>query len=185
MATARRYENTGDWKRISDFLIRTYRTGGGHVNWVQPRWEYMHYHPNFRGIDLGLIGIWETPLGIVGVILPEHDLGTVYVEIDPEYGILTREMLKFAEAHLRTTSGGLHRLSVYINDDDGDFQYVASEMGYMRGDRSDPMSQLPIAAPLPAAPKIAVSIPGAGVPGGQNSTRSRSAAPAYLQFRKV
>ena len=145
LATARGYENDSDWERVSDFLVRTYGTGGGHVNWTQPRWEYMHYHPNIRerGIDLSRIGVWETQRGIVGVIHPEHHVGTVYVEVDPEYGTLKREMLAYAEEHLSATSDGLRRLSVYINDDDTDFQKVASEMEYVRGDGSDPMSNCP------------------------------------------
>jgi GNAT superfamily N-acetyltransferase len=149
--TARGYKDDGDWKRISDFLIRTYSTGGGHVNWTQPRWEYMHFHPNIleRRFDLGEIGVWETQQGIVGVVHPEHDPGTVYVEIDPEYESLKSEMLEYAEEHLSTESGGVHRLSVYISDDDGDFQESASEMGYVKGEVSDPMSQLPIPSPFP------------------------------------
>ena len=150
LATVRRYEGADDWERISEFLVRTYRTGGGHVNWTQPRWEYMHYHPGVRRVELDQIGVWEAHQQIVGVVHPEHYLGTAYFEIDPDYGTLKREMLTYAEEHLSAKEDGSQRLHVYINDDDGDFQAVASDVGYVRGDVSDPMSQLPIPAPFPA-----------------------------------
>lgn len=148
VATVRRYEDP-DYQRIGDFLVQTYSTGGGHVNWTQPRWEYMHYHPGIQRVELDRIGVCEANQQIVGVVHPEHSPGTAYFEIDPDYGTLKRAMITYAEEHLSIKEGGLHRLNIYINNDDGEFQAVASEMRYVRGDVSDPMSQLPIPAPDP------------------------------------
>lgn len=43
--TVRSYEKPRDYEKIGQFLIDTYRPGTRHENWLQPRWEYMHYHP--------------------------------------------------------------------------------------------------------------------------------------------
>ena len=151
MQTAvRHYNHASDYEKVGRFLVRTYRsTPGGHVNWMQPRWEYMHYHPQIRCVDLNSIGIWETRGEIVGVVHPEHAMGTAYFEIDPEYGPLKKEILSFAEEHLSAASDGGRRLGVYINDQDDDFQSVASEMGYKRGDGCEPMSRFAIPDPFP------------------------------------
>ena len=45
----------------------------------------------------------------------------------------------------------MRRLRIYINDDDDDFQKVASRMGYIRTDSCESMSHFSIPAPFPAA----------------------------------
>ena len=150
--TVRRYNHVSDYERISQFLVRTYRTTGEHINWLQPRWEYMHYHPLIRGVDLSSIGVWEAHGEIVGVVHPEHRMGTAYFEIDPGYGVLKGEMLRYAEEYVGTSRDGVWRLRVHINDEDDVFQRVALEMGYMRGDGCESMSHFLIPAPFPAAP---------------------------------
>lgn len=152
MITVRHYRHAADYDRVGRFLVRTYRIGGGHVNWVQPRWEYMHYHPLIRQVDLDTIGIWETRGAIVGVVHPEHDMGTAYFEIDPEYGELKAEMLRYAEAHLGTEKDGVRRLRVFVNDDDHELQRLASEMGYVKAGGCEPMSHLSIPDPFPEIP---------------------------------
>ena len=151
-ATVRHYDHSADYEKISRLLVRTYRTAGGHINWLQPRWEYMHYHPLIRGIDRSAIGVWEADGEVVGVVHPEHSMGTAYFEIDPEYGAPKGEMLRYAEEHLGTSEDGVRRLRVYINDEDDDFRKLASQMGYVKGDEREPMSHFPIPAPFPAAP---------------------------------
>ncbi|MCK4719686.1 GNAT family N-acetyltransferase [bacterium] len=141
-ASIRQYNHASDYEKVGDFLIRTYRTEGGHINWLQPRWEYMHYHPYIKKLDLNLIGVWEANGEIVGVVHPEHGLGTAYFEIDPNFADLKTEMLKYAEEHLNALNEGVRQLRVYINDNDDDFQAVASEIGYVKSDRCEPMSQI-------------------------------------------
>jgi GNAT superfamily N-acetyltransferase len=85
--SVRQYSQYGDYERVGAFLVRMYRTTGEHVNWLQPRWEYMHYHPLIRGVDLSSIGLWEAVGEIVAVVHPEHDMGTAYFEVDPDYSL--------------------------------------------------------------------------------------------------
>ena len=147
--TARRYDHAADYERVGEFLVRTYGAAGGHANWLQPRWEYMHHHPLIRSVDRGSIGLWEADGEIVGVVHPEHGMGTAYVEIHPAFGALKRAMLAHAEEHLSSVNGGVRRLRVTINDDDGEFQSLAAAKGYAKSDRCEPMSRLVIPHPFP------------------------------------
>jgi predicted N-acetyltransferase YhbS len=150
--TVRQYNHAADYEEVGRLLVRTHRTTGGHINWVQPRWEYMHYHPLIRNVDLNAISVWEAYGEIIAVAHPEHAMGTAYFEIDPEYGALKGDMLRYAEEHLSALSDGARRLRVYINDQDDDFQSIASERGYAKGGGCEPMSHLPIRDPLPPTP---------------------------------
>ncbi len=107
------------------------------------------------------MGVWEAPgggphpgppsegEGIVGVAHPEHGMGTAYVEIDPDYGDLKAEMLRYAEEHISTVDEGVRHLRVYINDRDEAFQRLTRERGYTKGGGSEPMSTFVIPDPFP------------------------------------
>jgi predicted N-acetyltransferase YhbS len=148
-ATVRQYNFSADFEKVGRFLVRTYRESSGHVNWLQPRWEYMHYHPLIHDIDLSAIGIWEDQGDIVGVVHPEHEQGTAYFEIDPDYTNLKREMVEYAEEYLSTSTDGKRRLRVFINDEDVKFQAVVSEKKYVKSKEGDLMSCFIIPSPFP------------------------------------
>jgi predicted N-acetyltransferase YhbS len=146
---ARCYCHGTDYQRIGQFLLRTYQTTGDHINWLQPRWEYMHYHPFIREVDLSLIGIWEAGRQIVGVVHPEHHMGTAYFEVDPAHAVLKMDMLEYAEGHLAAMSDGAKALSIYINDSDHEFQHSAAKMGYEKSGGYEEMSRRVISDPFP------------------------------------
>ncbi len=147
--TVRHYHHAADYESVGHFLVNTYGMRDGHINWLQPRWEYMHYHPLIRNVNLNAIGVWEARGEIVGVIHPEHAMGTAYVEIAPDHSDLKAKMLRYAEEHISTVSEGVRRLRVYVNDRDRDFQRLAAEMGYTKGSGSEPMSEFVIPEPFP------------------------------------
>ena len=147
--TPRCYDHDSDYERVSHFLLRTYGTAGKHINWLQPRWEYMHYHPLIRDVDLGSIGLWEAEGEIVGAVHPEHSMGTAYFEIAPGHGALKREMLAHAEEHISAAKDNGKSLAIYINDRDDEFRSVAAGMGYVKTDGAEPMARFVIPEPLP------------------------------------
>ena len=146
---ARRYEHDADYSRVGEFLVRTYPCGGSHMNWLQPRWEYMHHHPLIRGVDLGGIGIWEADGEIAGVVHPEHRTGTAYFEFAPEHTDLGREMLCHAEENLAITSRGTSTLSIFIQDSNEEFQRAAAERGYEKSGAHEEMSRFEAPGRLP------------------------------------
>lgn len=129
--------------------MRTYRTTGDHINWLQPRWEYMHYHPQIGGADVNAIGIWEADGEIVAIVHPEHFMGTAYFEVDPAHAALKGDMLAYAEEHLSAATDSGKALRIFINDRDEEFQGLAAEMGYARSDRFEAMSHFLIPDPFP------------------------------------
>ncbi|MFH1313465.1 MAG: GNAT family N-acetyltransferase [Candidatus Eisenbacteria bacterium] len=145
----RRYRHEDDYERVGQFLVRTYQATGNHINWLQPRWEYMHYHPLIRDVDLGPIGIWEAEDEIVGVVHPEHRMGTVYLEVDPAHAMLKGEMVEYAGKQLAVVSEGVRALRIFVDDSDSEFQQLAAGMGYEKTAGSEEMTRLTVPDPFP------------------------------------
>jgi hypothetical protein len=56
----RNYSGIQDFRAVSNFLVANYKPDNAEGNWLQPRWEYMHYRTDIVGkIDVRKIGIWE------------------------------------------------------------------------------------------------------------------------------
>ena len=148
-ATCRSYDGAADFEAVGRFLVRTCRREGPHVNWLQPRWEYMHYHPLIRGVDVSRTGVWEDGGAIVAVAHPEHEVGTVYVEVDPDRPVAPQALLEYAGTCLSVAKAGVSRVGVFIHDRDVGFQRAAAAAGYVRTADCEDMTYLPIPSPFP------------------------------------
>jgi predicted N-acetyltransferase YhbS len=125
------YDHLKDYERINQFLLDTYKPGLYHDNWLQPRWEYMHYHPMLENKSLSKIGVWESGSKIVGVATYELSLGLAYFQFHPEFYSLKPEMLAYAEATLfEKTPEGRKRIVVFVNDYDTEMTALVKERGY-------------------------------------------------------
>jgi len=148
--TIRSYKYPNDYELIGEFLIKTYQVEGQHRNWLQPRWEYMHYHPCLDESSLDKIGIWEDSGEIVGVVNPDLEMREVYFNIDPDHSYLKKDMLEYAQEHLYRDVNKGRLLEVYINETDHEFETIAEDLGFQKDkDRKEDMSQLKIAHPFP------------------------------------
>jgi GNAT superfamily N-acetyltransferase len=150
--TARHYDHAADYARVGEFFVETYSTAADHINWLQPRWEYMHHHPNIQNVDLASFGIWEAEDEIVAVVHLEHYPGTAYFEVESAHAHLKREMVAHAEEHLSAADEkrrGGKRLAIYINDQDLTFQAIAEEAGYRKRSRSEEMSRFEVPSRFP------------------------------------
>lgn len=128
----RGYSGAGDFHAISDFLIANYLPDNADGNWLQPRWEYMHFHPDImRSIDAMKIGIWEDGGRIVAVAHPESHPGEVFLEIHPRYTGLKPEMLDYAEQHLcGADKQGRKFVHLFVYDTDAETLSIVKERGY-------------------------------------------------------
>lgn len=151
----RSYNRQKDFTLVGDFLIDIYRPGELPANWLQPRWEYMHYLclPLYEvdQLDLEKIGIFEDSGNIVGVVHFEDRLGDTYFETHPDYTHLKLEMLNYAENHLYAKLGnGRRYVRAFINDFDSEFESIAQSRGYKK-DTDSPIytSQFSISDPFP------------------------------------
>lgn len=150
----RHYHHTRDYQRVDDFLIDNYLSGNADGNWIEPIWEYMHFHPALDSASLDRIGIWENEGKIVAVAHFESCLGEAFFQFHSGYHHLRQEMLAYAEQNLVVQQEDGHKkLSVYINDRDEDFLALVRNCGYQRDRSNDrPMARFDIPIPFPAIP---------------------------------
>ena len=128
----RNYSGKKDFQAISDFLISNYQPDNSDGNWLEPRWEYMHFRSDIIGkINTGKIGIWEDNNKIVGVAHPEEFAGELFLQIHPEYRFLKTEMMDYAE---KTLSGidkqGKKFIIVFVYDTDKELIDIIKHRGY-------------------------------------------------------
>jgi len=155
----RPFDTSSDIDKVSQFLVDTYYDPStpqrGHINWLQSRWEYMHYHPLIADVDRSKFGVWEDGGSIVGVAHPEHPGSPCYFEMKPGYEFLKSEILNYYEEKIRITADGLeNHEGVYLIGGDEEFAHVAEDAGYSRSDSVEPMSvvsleSVPDSYPIP------------------------------------
>jgi len=127
----RPYRHEQDFERVGQFLAAQYRGGDNPLLWIQPRWEYMHYHPLIKDTDISKIGVAEVDGQIAGVVHHEHDEGVIYFQVPPEYDYLKRPLFDYAEATFGSKDeNGRERLLIFINEADLTLQRLAVERGY-------------------------------------------------------
>jgi GNAT superfamily N-acetyltransferase len=132
--SCRAYDRACDYPRVSEFLIKHHRPGNTDGNWLEPAWEYMHYHPMLDVSSLGMIGVWEADGEIVAVCHYESSLGEAFFQFHPGQHYLRTELLDYAEANLAGISAkdGHKYLCIYVNDFDADFIALVQARGYER-----------------------------------------------------
>jgi GNAT superfamily N-acetyltransferase len=153
--TLRNYQHPKDYQRVSEFLISNHETGNLDGNWLEPAWEYMHFHPALQSEYLSKIGIWEKNGQIVAVVHYEGNLGEAFFQFQPAYRHLREEMLDYAEKHLPGTSkkGERKYLCAYVNDNDPEFLAVMRKRGYQKdAEATRPLYRSEIPAPFPPIP---------------------------------
>jgi len=148
----RHYSGTDDYRRIGDFLITHHRPGNLDGNWLEPTWEYMHFHPSLDSSSLGKIGIWEAEGEIVAVAHYESHLGETFFEFHPDYRHLRTAMLDYAEANLvgRSQKDGRKYLCAFVNDNDTEFQCLIRSRGYEENpEGTRPLDRFDVSDPFP------------------------------------
>lgn len=150
--TFRNYTGVDDYQHISAFLIAHHQPGNRDGNWIEPMWEYMHYHPALDIDNLGKIGIWEESGEIVAICHYESCLGEIFFQFHPAYHHLRGEMLDYAEAELTGVSrqDGRKYLYAYVNDNNPEFLNLVQIRGYKKDEGGTrPMHQFAIPNPFP------------------------------------
>ncbi|QVK17451.1 GNAT family N-acetyltransferase [Mycoplasmatota bacterium] len=126
------YNHKNDYELVNEFLYHTYKKEK-YPNWLQPRWEYFHYHPNTEEECYKTIGVWKENGEIVGLATHEGNLGEVFIMVDETHGYLKKEMIQFAEANIsKKSEDNKKSLYVYVNDFDKDLENIVIEKGYQK-----------------------------------------------------
>ena len=152
------YNHVSDYARVSAFLIAHHRPGNLDGNWLEPAWEYMHFHPALDSAILEKIGVWEEDGKIVAVVHPEWSLGEAFFQFRPAHRHLAAELLDYAEANLTGVSrqDGHRTLCAYVNDNDPAFLALVQARGYQKDpDGTRPLYRFAIPDPFPVIPLVA------------------------------
>ena len=144
------YSFAEDFSAVGDFLVRHHRDGNSDGNWLQPAWEYMHYHPLIDETHLDRCAVWREERQIVGVAHYEWFLGEVFFQTAPGYAGLKQEMLDYAQEQMRGPDAeGREHIRVFASDLDGVFLAELGHRGYERNEKMDrPMSRIDLSQPL-------------------------------------
>lgn len=149
----RSYNHDADYDRVGRFLVDVYRPDGLRA-WLQPRWEYMHFHPMSKGLHFDRCGLAEEGGRIVGFVHFEDDPALNYLQIRPGHESVASELLDWAERNLGGWSGSFGRevLGVYVDDSDPGLEDLVVRRGFECSDRTEEHARLEIEVPLPEAP---------------------------------
>ena len=102
------------------------------TNWLQPRWEYLHYHSMSDGLPFERCGIAEQDGQINGFIHFEDDPAFNYLQIRPGHERATDHLLDWAQSHLGGHSPAFGRkvLGLYVSDWDNYLEQRVAERGF-------------------------------------------------------
>lgn len=148
----RNYKDPDDYRRVDHFFLQHYQPENADGNWIEPMWEYMHFHPLMNHHLLERVGIWEDDGEIVAVAHYEWHSGEAFFQFHPAYRHLRNKVLEYAEANLTGISkkDGRKYLCAYVNDNDAEFISLVKERGYARDEEETrPMYKFEIPNPFP------------------------------------
>jgi predicted N-acetyltransferase YhbS len=153
--TVRSYDHAKDYEAMNRFLIDVYEPTDRLLNWMQPRWEYMHAHPFIAEVPLEQIAVYEDEGEIVGLASPEHKPTFVYFQRKPGYDHILPAMLDHTDEHFGGPSIMLQRdiIGLFINDFDTALATLAAARGYeLLEGYHEGFSKLTLDQPLPKTP---------------------------------
>jgi GNAT superfamily N-acetyltransferase len=131
----RPYVHTTDFDEVGRLLLDAYRPGGTCCSWLQPRWEYQHFHPLIREVDRSRFGVAEADDGqVLGIVHNEHDPAVAYLQRRPDDDAVVEPLLDWAEDHLGGWSPTFRRevLGLHVPTCDRTLAAALVRRGYSR-----------------------------------------------------
>ena len=150
----RAYNHAVDYERVDRFLCDVYEPSDRLLNWLQPRWEYMHAHPFIENVPLQKIAVYEDEGEIVGLAHPEDKPTFIYFQRKPGYDEVLPLMFDYADRHFGGPSIMLQRniIGLFVGDFDDALEQEAAANGYeMLPDYAEGYSKLALGEPIAAA----------------------------------
>jgi predicted N-acetyltransferase YhbS len=127
------YDEKKHYNDVYQMLTEAFPMTGAYVQWMPPRWEYMHYHPNLNRSELSKIGIWTEDDRIVGVATYEDNLGDAYLATLPTHRNLRNEMVQYAQQHLhKKQKNGDGYLRIFCSDCDNELEAILKENNFKK-----------------------------------------------------
>ena len=154
----RAYNSDRDFTSVMRFLYETFKKTSSYQNWFPDRFENSHEGGgSVRWVDD--IRIWEeiddtsTPSEerIVALANPESPID-YFIQIDPAYGFLEREILEWIEKHcLEKKKDPSKKEMLRVHTIEGNLarELLLHELGYQKGEISGYLRLRPIDLPIP------------------------------------
>ncbi len=135
--TVRSYNDSEDFMKVCDFLIRINRSKVVTPNYLWARWVWQ-FGPYMSKRNLSKIGIFEDGGVIVGLATYENDIGESYFCLDAGYEYLKPALIDYAVENL--SSNGEIRIS--LPDGDLGYQQAAAERGFIATTRKSSVARI-------------------------------------------
>ncbi len=152
VVAVRPYNPAADYEPVSRFFIDAYEPTDQLLNWMQPRWEYMHHHPFIAGVPLGTIAVFEEDGRIVGLAHPEDKPTFIYFQRARGYDHILPAMFAHADEFFGGPSIMLQKniIGLFVNDFDTELERLAESFGYERHEEHhDGYSRYDLTRPIP------------------------------------
>ena len=130
--TIRPYEHAADYNRVGRFLIDVYEPGDVFANWLQPRWEYMHFLSLTNDQPLERMGVVEDGGEIVGIVHFEEKPTFSYFQTKSGYDHVKPAMFAYALERLGGRSATFERdiHGLFIDEFDTTLRDLAAANGF-------------------------------------------------------
>jgi GNAT superfamily N-acetyltransferase len=153
--TVRPYDRSRDYESVNRFFLDTWEQQDRFVNWMQPRWEYMHHHPYIARVPLEAMLVFEDRGRVVGLANLEDGLTFVYFQRAPGYDRILPAMFAHADEHFGGPSVMLQRkiIGLLVSDFDTELERLAASFGYERHEEHhNGYSKFDLTKPVGASP---------------------------------
>ncbi len=131
MIVKKKYVHDRDYEKTNQLLYNSFKLDKN-LNWLQPRWEYMHYHSAINTEEYKHLATWHDKEKLVAIIHHEHGLGKAYLEVKSGYDNLKEEMIIHAENNLLGETEQQKYLDVYCREFDKVTNEILKNRGYTR-----------------------------------------------------
>ena len=147
-----------DFRSVVGFLCETFRKMGSFQNWFPDRFENSLVGRGGAS-QTGDIRVWEEKEDaparqtrrIVAVANPESP-SHYFIQVDPAYGFLEREMLLWIEGHFvekKKDQGKREKLGVHTIEGNSAREKLLTELGYEKGEVAGYLRLRPANLPVP------------------------------------
>ena len=155
---SRAYNGDEDLISVLAFLCETFRRTLSYQNWFPDRFENNH-RSGGRKHWVDDIRMWEevddaatpTRRRIVALANPESRFD-YFIQIDPEYGFLEREMLAWIERHCeqkKEDPRAKEKLRIHTIEGNSARELLLAELGYQKGEIAGYLRLRPMDLPIP------------------------------------
>ena len=156
---ARTYSSDQDLALVIRFLHETFKKSASYENWFPDRFEnsldFRAPHQWARHIR-----VWERvgdavrPLKeeIVAVVNPEGSPRNYFLQVNPDYSFVEREMLEWIEAHFRDVKkdrAGKEELAIHVLEGNARREALLAQFGYQKNKASGLLRMRSVDQPIP------------------------------------